>query len=61
MQPLNLDTKLNLRDRVSGSLEKDSFIALLSKRDYSGLMPSKLSQPGGGSEEFYSNGAKRRV
>ena len=42
MQPLNLDTELNLRDRVSGSLEKDSFIALASKGDYSGLIPSKL-------------------
>ena len=42
MQPLNLDTKLNLRDRISGSLEKDNFIALASKGDYSGLMPSKL-------------------
>ena len=42
MQPLNLNTKLNLRDRVSSSLGKDSFIALLSKGDYSGLMPSKL-------------------
>ena len=42
MQPLNLNIKLNLRDKVSGSLGKDSFIALPSKGDYSGLMPSKL-------------------
>ena len=42
MQPLNLDTKLNLRDRVSGSLEKDSFIALAMKGTTSGLIPSKL-------------------
>ena len=52
-------TGLNLGDRVLGEVEKKSFIALPGKGGHSGLMPSKLCTPGGGSEEFYSNGSKR--
>ena len=38
-------TKSNLRDRVLGEVEKDSFIALPSKGGDSGVMPSTASVP----------------
>ena len=37
--------KPNLRDRVLGEVEKDSFIALPSKGGDSGVMPSTASVP----------------
>ena len=40
--PLYTDAKLNLRDRVSGEVEKNSFVALPGKGEHSGLLPSKL-------------------
>ena len=51
------NTELNLR--VLGEVEKYIFIALPGKGGHSGLMPSKLSSPGGSSEKCYSNGSKR--
>ena len=52
--------ELNLRDRVVGEVEKNSFITLPGKGDHSGLIPSKPCIPAGvGSEEFHSNGPKR--
>ena len=45
IQPLYTGTELNLRDRVLGKVEKNSFIALSGKGDHSGLMPSKLCVP----------------
>ena len=46
---------------VCGEAGKNSFIALLVKRSHTGLMSSELcvSQPGGDSEKFYSNGSER--
>ena len=41
-QPLCTKAKSNLGDKVLGEVEKNSFIALPSKGDHSGLMPSKL-------------------
>lgn len=41
--PLYTSTKLNLRDRNLGKVEKN--IALLSKKGHSRLMPSKLCVP----------------
>ena len=41
-EPLCTSTKLNLRDRVLGKVEKNSFIALPGKGGHRGLMPSKL-------------------
>ena len=38
-------TKLNLRDRVLGEVQKNSFIALSGKGGRRGLMPSKLCVP----------------
>ena len=47
--------KSNLRDRVLGEVEKNSFIALPGKGGHSGLIPWKLCPaPGNDSEEFYS-------
>ena len=37
--------KWNLRDRVLGEVEKNSFIALPDKGGHSGLVPSKLCVP----------------
>ena len=37
--------KWNLRDRVLGEVEKDSFIALPDKERHSGLLPSKAMCP----------------
>ena len=45
MWPLYPDTKLNLRDRVLGEVQKNSFIALSGKGGRRGLMPSKLCVP----------------
>ena len=42
---LYTSTKSDLRDRVLGEVEKDSFIALPGERGPSGLMPSKPSFP----------------
>ena len=37
--------KSNLKDRVLGEVEKNSFIALPDKGGHSGLVPSKLCVP----------------
>ena len=39
------DVKLNLRDRVWGEVEKNSFTALPGKEGHRGLMLSKLCVP----------------
>ena len=62
-QPLCTVAKSNLRNRVSGEVEKNSFIALPGKGGHSGLVPSKncVSQPGGWGgfgKEFYSNSSR---
>ena len=44
-QPLCNNAESNLRDRVLGEVEKNSFIALPGKGGHSGLMPSKLCVP----------------
>ena len=41
-QALYPDTKLVLRDKVLGEVEKNSFIALPGNGGHSGLTPSKL-------------------
>ena len=50
----------NLRDRVFGEIEKNSFIALPGKGRHRRVMPQKLrvSTPGGFDEEFYSDGSR---
>ena len=45
IQPLYTSARLNLRDRVLGELERNSFIALPGKGGHSGLMPSELCVP----------------
>ena len=40
-QPLFSSAKLNLRDRVLGKIEKNSFIALPGRRGHSGLLSSE--------------------
>ena len=56
-QPLYTTAELNLGDRVLGEVEKNSSIALPSKGEHSGLLPSKIvcPNPGGSYEGFYSN------
>ena len=58
--PLCTGTESNLRDRVLGEVEKNSFITLPGKGGHSGLLPSKTMCPnsGGFDEEFYSNGSR---
>ena len=55
--PLCTSAKSNLRDRVSGEVEKNRFIALPGKGGHSRLLPSKTMCPRlrGFGEEFYSN------
>ena len=50
----------NLRDRVLGKVEKNSFIALPGKAGHSGLTSSKTVCPhlGGFGEEFYSSASR---
>ena len=48
MWSLYSGAKSNLRDRVLGEVEKNSFIALPGKGGHSRLMPSKLCVPTGG-------------
>ena len=57
-EPLCTSTKLNLRDRVLGKVEKNSFIALPGKGDHSRLLPwiTMNSHPGWFDGEFYSKG-----
>ena len=50
IRPLYPDIKLNLRDRVLGEVEENSFIACQAK-DIAGPQ-NCVSQPGGSSEEF---------
>ena len=47
-RPLCTGAETNLRDRVLGEVEKNSFTALPDKGGHSGLMPLKdcVSQPG---------------
>ena len=46
-QPLYTGGESSLRDRVSGEIEKNSFIALLGKGGHNRLVPQKtVSQPG---------------
>ena len=47
-QPLCTSAEPNLRDRVLGEVEKNSFIALPGKGGHSGLMPSKTVCPNPG-------------
>ena len=56
-----IGVKLNLRDRVLGEVEKNSFSALPVKRGHSGLTPSKnhVSQLEKDSEKFYRSCSKR--
>ena len=53
----------NLRDRVLGEVEKNSFIALPGKGGHSRLLSSKTMCPhlGGLDEEFYSNSSRVEV
>ena len=48
IQPLYTGTELNLRDRVLGEVENNSFIALPGKGDHSRLMLPKLCVPNWG-------------
>ena len=56
-QPLCIGVESNLRDRVLGEVEKNSFIGLPGKERHSRLLLSKImcSNLGGFGEEFYSN------
>ena len=58
--PLCPGAELNLRDRVLGEVEKNSFIALPGKVGHGRLLPAKIvcPNPGGFGEEFYSNSSK---
>ena len=53
----------NLRDRVLGEVEKNSFIALPGKGGHSGFLTQKTTCPklGGFDKEFYSNGSSSGV
>ena len=59
-QPLCTDAKSNLRDRVLGEVEKNSFIALPGKGGQSGLLHWKIMWPNPGEfgEEFYGNSSR---
>ena len=59
-QPLCTGAESNLRDRVLGEVEKNSFIALPGKEGDSGLLASKTVCPNLGrfGEEFYSNSSR---
>ena len=54
-QPPYTGAKSNIRDRVLGKVEKNSFTALPGKRDPSRLLPSQTMccNPGGFDREFY--------
>ena len=56
-QPPYTGAKSNIRDRVLGKVEKNSFTALPGKRDPSRLLPSQTMccNPGGFDEGFHSN------
>ena len=58
--PLCTGAKSNLRDRVLGEVEKNSFIALPGKGGHNGLLPLKTMCPNPGEfgEEFYGNGSR---
>ena len=57
-----IDTKLNLRDRVLGEVEKKSFIVLPSEGSQSRLMSPRLCVlTWRGSEKSYSNDSKSRA
>ena len=58
--PLCIGAESNLRGRVLGEVEKNSFIALPGKGGHSGLVPSKTVclNPRGFGEEFYSSGSR---
>ena len=57
---LYTSAELNLRDRLLGEVEKNSFIALPGKGGYRELLPSKTMCPNLGEfgEEFYSNSSR---
>ena len=59
-QPLYTGTESNLRDRVLGEVEKNSFIALPGKGGHSRLLPRKTVCPhlGGFDVEFYSSSSR---
>ena len=59
-QPLSTCAELNLRDRVLGEEEKNSFIALPGKQGHSGLLPQNVMcpNPGESGDEFYGNGSR---
>ena len=56
-QPLYTGAKSNIRDRVLGKVEKNSFTALPGKGGHSGFLFSKTVCPnlGGFGEEFYTS------
>ena len=58
--PLCTGAELNLRDRVLGEIENNSFTALPGKGGHSRLVPVKTVCPnlGGSGEEFYGNGSR---
>ena len=58
--PLCTGAESNLRDRVLGEVEMNSFIALPGKGGHSGLLPLKTGcpHPGGFDEGFYSSGSR---
>ena len=58
-QPLCTSVELNLRDRVLGRVEKNSFIGLPGKEGHSGLLPSQSPNPGGFGENFHGNALSR--
>ena len=61
--PLCTGVKLNLRDRVLGEVEKNSFIDLPGKGGTQQPHASKTvcPNPGGFGEEFYSNGSRAEL
>ena len=62
-QPLCTSAEWNLRDRVLGGVEKNSFIALPGEGGHSGLVPLKTvcPNPEGFGEEVYSNGSRAEL
>ena len=58
--PLCTGAESNLRDRVLGDVDKNSFIALPGKGGHRELMPLRTvcPNPRGFGEEFYRNGSR---
>ena len=62
-RPVCTSAESNLRDRVLGEVEKNSFFALPGKGGHSGLLPLKTMcpNPGGFNEECYSNSTRMEL